>query len=38
MNNGLTILNLYNGIYKLLSKDATILGYLGLGENLLQTN
>lgn len=33
MNNGLTILNLYNGIYKLLSKDATILGHLGLGEN-----
>jgi hypothetical protein len=30
MNNGITILNLYNGIYKLFSGDTTLLNHLGL--------
>lgn len=32
-NNGLTIINLYNGIYKLLSNDPDLLNYLGLTED-----
>lgn len=29
-NNGLTIISLYNGIYKMISSDSEILGYVGL--------